>query len=403
MKLKGKIATILLTLSLALSPSLSFAKDEGRIVGYDSQVKAYIIGDTDSGEVFYEKNSDKAYPIASVSKLMTYLISKEAIDDGIIALDTEFEVSEDAEKLTGPEYSSLGLKEGETSNVKELLEGLMVVSGNDCAVELARLVSGSELEFVKKMNERAKQLGLESQSYYNAHGLQTESGKQNSSSAKDLFKLSQIIIDKYPEVLEYAKTRKIVDKKRGIEKNSTIPLVGEIDGVNGLKTGSTQEAGFCLATSVDMDKLDNKDDFRTVAIVLGSETAEVRNLVMTDLIYYVSKYYDTKEILNSEIPAQTLKLNSASSGYVDLYPTESIEFVIKHGSVPSTKFDLDQTIKAPIKAGEKFGKVKVSYKDKTYDVSLVARNSQDEAKRFTRVMRTLEDSCNFLLECIIAR
>lgn len=403
MEFKEKLGSLLLALLLVFSPSLSFAEEEGQVVGYDSQVKAYIIGNEETGEIYYEKDADKAYPIASMSKLMTYLLAKEAIDEGEISEDQEIKASKKAEELTSWEYSHLGLKEGETYTIRELLEGLMVVSGNDCAYEIARAVSGSEKKFVKKMNDKAKELGLDSQVFYNADGLQTEDDEQNSSSVRDVFKLSQIIIKEYPEVLEYSKIRKIEDKKRDIEKNSTIPLVDEVEGVDGLKTGSTEEAGFCLTTTVDMKKLDANDDFRAVAVVMGAESEEIRNLAMKDLIYYVSKYYNSREVLNTNLPAETIKLNTASNGYIELYPVKSLKFIIKNGTAPSTKYKIDDTIKAPIKAGEKLGEVEVTYNDQTYDVALVAKTQQDQASQFTRVVRVFKDTCNFMLECIIAR
>ncbi|MDD7305492.1 MAG: D-alanyl-D-alanine carboxypeptidase [Peptoniphilaceae bacterium] len=403
MKIREKIASLFFSFIILFSPSLAFAKNQDQVVGYDSQVRSYIIGNQAIGEIFYEKNADKSYPIASMSKLMTYLLTKEAIAKGEISTDQTIKASKEAEKLTSWEYSHLGLKEGEVYTIDELLKGLMVVSGNDCAYELARAVGGSEKKFVKQMNEKAKSLGLDSQSYYNADGLQTEDEKQNSSSARDMFRLSQVIIKEFPEVLEYAKIRKIEDKKRDIEKNSTIPLVDEVEGVDGLKTGSTAEAGFCVTTTVDMKKLDDNDSFRTIAVVMGAESDEIRNLAMKDLIYYVSKYYNSKEVLNTNLAAETLKLNTVSSGYVELYPVKSLSFIIKNGTVPATKYKIKDNIKAPIKAGEKLGDVEVYYNDQTYDVALVTKEKQNQASKFIRLVRVFKDTCNFLLECIIAR
>lgn len=403
MKIRKKMVSLIFAILLILNPSLAFAKEEEQVVGYDLQVKSYIIGNEQTGEIYYEKNADKAYPIASMSKLMTYLLTKEAIDNGDISLDQKIKASKEAEELTSPIYSHLGLKEGEYYTIEELLTGLMVVSGNDCALELSKAVSGSEEEFVKKMNQKAKDFGLETQSYYNSDGLQTDDDKQNSSSARDLFKLSQLILKKYPEVLEYSKIRKIEDKKKDIDVESTIPLVGEIDGVDGLKTGSTEEAGFCLTSTVDMKELDDKDDFRTIGIVMGCETEEIRELAMTDLIYYVSKYYNSKEILNTNLPAEIIKLNTVSNGYIELYPIKSLKFIVRNGTAPSTKFEIDDSIKAPIKAGEKLGQVEVSYNDQTYDVDLVAKTKQNQASQFIRFVRVFKDACNFMLECIIAR
>lgn len=302
MKISKKIKIFILSLVFMLVPSLALAADEGQIVGVDSQVSAYLIGNEETGEIFYQKDAETPYPIASMSKLMTYLVTKEAMDEGKISMDQKIKVSKKAEELAAPGYSHLGLKEGDQFTVEELLNGLMVVSGNDCAVALAEAVAGSEAKFVRLMNQKAEELNLSSQAYYNASGLQTDNDNQNTSSAIDLFKLCQVIIKKYPEVLDYASIRKIEDKKRDISQESTIPLVDEIKGVDGLKTGSTDEAGYCLTTTVNMKEIDAKDNFRTIGIVMGADSHEARNLAMSDLIYYVSRYYNTKEILNKDVP-----------------------------------------------------------------------------------------------------
>ncbi len=238
---------IILTFLFFIYPIKSMAANQTQIVGLDKNVKAYLIANEENGDIYYEKNSEESYPMASLSKLMTYLLVKESIDDGKLSMDQEITVGKEAAKFHNWEYSYLGLDEGDVFTVKELLEGLMVVSGNDCAYQLAVTVSKSEIEFARKMNIKAAELGLSSQVYYNASGVETEDGQQNSSSAKDLFTLSKYIIDKYPEVLEYAKIRSIVDQRREIDVNSTIPLVGEIPGVDGLKTGSTKETSNSLS------------------------------------------------------------------------------------------------------------------------------------------------------------
>lgn len=403
MKLIKKINIFIIAMFVLLIPISSFASENMKVVGVDDQVRAYIIGNEETGEIFYEKNADSVYPIASMSKLMTYLLVKEAIDKGDVSLDQEITISEEAAEYAAPGNSALGLEEGEKFTVKELIEGLMVVSGNDCAYQLSQVVAKRESEFVKLMNKRAEELGLESQVFYNSSGLQTEDNHQNSSSARDLFKLSQEVIKKYPEVLELSKIRKIENKSKGIDKESTIPLIDDIKGVDGLKTGSTLEALYCLTSTVDMKKIDEKDDFRTIGIVMGADSYEARDMAMSDLIYYVSRYFDTEEILNTEIPVERIKMNTASKGYVELYPTQSIKFIVKNGTIPSTKYNIDDDKKAPINEGEKLGSVEIAYKDQKFDVDLVTKTAQKRATSFTRVVRSIQDYCDFLLECIIAR
>ena len=400
---KNKISSIIVVLLIFLFPINALAANQSQVVGLDQNVKAYIIGNEENGDIYYEKDSSTPYPIASLSKLMTYLIVKEKIDEGKLSLDQEVTVDEEAAKFHSWEYSYLGLDEGEVYTIEELLQGLMVVSGNDCAYQLAVTVSDSESEFARLMNMKAGELGLDSQVYYNASGVQTESGNQNSSSAKDLYVLSKYIIEKYPEVLEYSKVRKIEDKRREIDVNSTIPLIGEIPGVDGLKTGSTEEAGYCLVSTVDMKEIDSKDDFRTIAVLLGADQKDTRDKAMSDLIYYVSRYYDKVKVLDTNVAYDSLKVNTAKQGYVELYPNQNIEMIVKTGENPAVKTKLQENIKAPIKSGQVLGNANVSYEDKEYDVSLISKSNLEEASLFARIVRSLQDSADFLLKVLIAR
>lgn len=394
---------IILTFLFFIYPIKSMAANQTQIVGLDKNVKAYLIANEENGDIYYEKNSEESYPMASLSKLMTYLLVKESIDDGKLSMDQEITVGKEAAKFHNWEYSYLGLDEGDVFTVKELLEGLMVVSGNDCAYQLAVTVSKSEIEFARKMNIKAAELGLASQVYYNASGVETEDGQQNSSSAKDLFTLSKYIIDKYPEVLEYAKIRSIVDQRREIDVNSTIPLVGEIPGVDGLKTGSTKEAGYCLVTTTNMQEIDDKDKFRTIGVVLGADQKDTRNKVMSDLIYYVSRYYDSVSVLDKNVSYESLKVNTAKQGYVDLYPDQDVNLIVKKGENPSIKASFNESIKAPVKAGEILGLAKVNYQDKEFDVSLISKTNLEEATLYSKMLRAGEDATNFLLQALIAR
>ena len=362
-----------------------------------------MIGNEESGDIYYQKNASKPYPIASLSKLMTYLIVKEKIDDGKLSLDQEVEVDKEAAKFHSWEYSYLGLDEGDVFTIEELLEGLMVVSGNDCAYQLAITVSDSESEFARLMNMKSSELGLESQVYYNASGVQTESGNQNSSSANDLFILAKYIIDKYPEVLDYGKVRRIEDKRREIDVESTIPLIDDIPGVDGLKTGSTDEAGYCLITTTNMKEIDSKDDFRTISVVLGTDQKDTRDKVMSDLIYYVSRYYDKIRVLDTNVAYDSLKINTAKQGYVDMYPDQNVEIIVKSGQMPAVKTNVNEDLKAPIKSGQVLGEANVTYDDKEFDVSLISRSNLEESSLFSRIIRTSQDVADFLLQVLIAR
>ena len=381
----------------------SFASNQTKIVGLEDNVRAYYIANEETGELYHEKNSDKPQPMASLTKLMTFLLVKEAINDGRISLDTEVRADKAAEDLTSWEYSSLGVKEGLSYTVDELLKGLIAVSGNDCAYLLANTVAVSEPAFARSMNEKAKELDLESQVYYNASGIETKDGLENMSSAKDIFKLSQYLIKNYPEILEYSKIREIKDPAKDIDKKSTIPLFDEIPGVDGLKTGTTNEAGFCLVTTCNMKELDEKDDFRTIGVVMGADQKDTRDKVMSDLIYYVSRYYSLRDVLDTNKVIKSIKDPSVKQGYIDIYPTENLKIIIKEGENPTIKYNIRDDVKAPIKENENLGEAEISYKDYSHTVGLVTKKSLAKASLFSRLVRTVEDSSDFLLKTLMAR
>ncbi|WP_311491419.1 D-alanyl-D-alanine carboxypeptidase family protein [uncultured Anaerococcus sp.] len=402
MKYKYKIASLFMAAFIFFMP-VSLAASQNKIVGLDDNVKAYLIGNEESGEVYYEKNADEPMPMASLSKLMTFLVTMDAIKNGNLSLDTKVKADKEAENLTSWQYSSLGVKEGETYTVDELLKGLIAVSGNDCAYLLANTISVSEPAFAREMNEKAKSLDLKSQVYYNSSGIQTEDGHQNTTSAKDLFKLSQYILKTYPEILDYSAIREIKDPARDIDKRSTIPLMDEIKGVDGLKTGTTDEAGYCLVSTVDMVKLDSKDEFRTIGVVLGADRKDTRNKVMSDLIYYVSKYFSTRTVLDTNVPVKSIKDITVKQGYIDLYPKEDIKMIVKEGENPTIKYNIKEDVKAPIKENQDLGEIEISYKDESQKVGLFSKKALDKASLFSRVIRTIKDSCDFLLKTLIAR
>ena len=334
---------------------------------------------------------------------MTFYLVRDAIEEGKISLDTNVKADKRAEELTSWEYSSLGLEENETYSVEELLQGLIAVSGNDCAHLLAKAVSGSEEAFTKKMNEKSKELGLESQKYYNASGIDTEDDKENVSSARDLYKLSMDLVKKYPDILNYSSMDEVNIPGKGIKKDSTIPLKNEIDGVDGLKTGTTEKAGYCLITTLDMKELDGNDDFRCLGVVLGADEKDIRDSVMSDLIYYVSRYYSCEKVLDTNRSVESIEEVSAKQGYIDLYPAEDLTIISKDKKHVATKINLDKNIKAPIKKGQVLGSVDVNYEGEDYKIDLLARDDVEEASTFGKITRNVKNNVNFLLQLLIAR
>ena len=192
MKFKKALLSLILILSICfVGTAKSYA-----IFGIENKTTASLIGDAKSGALFVAENIDEPLSIASISKLMTYYLVKEKIAEGKIKMEDKVKVSKNASLEEG---SSLDLKEGEEITIKDLLDGLMIVSGNDSAVALAEVVAETESKFVTLMNEKASELGLKHASFSNASGLM-KNGQDNKMSTRDIFQLSKAIIEKYPLV-----------------------------------------------------------------------------------------------------------------------------------------------------------------------------------------------------------
>lgn len=370
-------------LSLALIFSICFvgtAKSYA-IFGIEKKTTASLIGDANSGALFIAENIDEALPIASISKLMTFLLVKEKIAEGKFKLEDKVKVSVTASSEEG---SSLDLKAGEEISVKDLLDGLMIVSGNDAAVALAELVGETESKFVTMMNDKASELGLKNATFINASGL-TKNGQDNKMSTRDIFTLSKTIIEKYPEVLEYAKTTVLEQPSRNFKKESTIPLVGEVEGVDGLKTGHTDEAGYCLVSTMRIKK--GESEFRIISVLMGAKTKADRAQYMKDMLNYAKQNIETRKLIDIEKFTKKVDVKSASNGYVELVPKEDIERVSMKGINYTTEVNVGE-VKLPLKKGDKVGEILIKNSNEVIaTVDLVAKEDYSKAGLLSRTVR----------------
>lgn len=370
-------------LSLALIFSICFvgtAKSYA-IFGIEKKTTASLIGDANSGALFIAENIDEALPIASISKLMTFFLVKEKIAEGKFKLEDKVKVSVTASSEEG---SSLDLKAGEEISVKDLLDGLMIVSGNDAAVALAELVGETESKFVTMMNDKASELGLKNVTFTNASGL-TKNGQDNKMSTRDIFTLSKTIIEKYPEVLEYAKTTVLEQPSRNFKKESTIPLVGEVEGVDGLKTGHTDEAGYCLVSTMKIKK--GESEFRIISVLMGAKTKADRAQYMKDMLNYAKQNIETRKLIDIEKFTKKVDVKSASNGYVELVPKEDIERVSMKGINYTTEVNVGE-VKLPLKKGDKVGEILIKNSNEVIaTVDLVAKEDYSKAGLLSRTVR----------------
>lgn len=377
MKFKKALLSLVLIFSICfVGAGKSFA-----IFGIENKTTASLIGDANSGALFVAENIDEPLSIASISKLMTFYLVKEKISEGKIKMEDKVKVSKNAGSEEG---SSLDLKAGEEISIKDLLDGLMVVSGNDSAVALAEAVAETESKFVTLMNEKAKELGLQNASFSNASGLM-KNGQDNKMSTRDVFLLSKTIIEKYPEVLEYAKTTVLEQPSRNFKKESTIPLVGEVEGVDGLKTGHTDEAGYCLVSTMSIKK--GESEFRVISVLMGAKTKADRAQYMKDMLNYVKQNIETRKVIDSKKFVKKIELKSASQGYVELVVKEDVERVSMKGINYETEVNVGD-IKLPLKKGDKVGEIQVkNSKEVISTVDLVAKEDYSKAGILSRVGR----------------
>lgn len=373
-------------LSLALIFSICFvgtAKSYA-IFGIEKKTTASLIGDANSGALFVAENIDEPLPIASISKLMTFFLVKEKIAEGKIKLEDKVKVSVTASSVEG---SSLDLKAGEEISVKDLLDGLMIVSGNDAAVALAETVGETESKFVTMMNDKASELGLKNATFTNASGL-TKNGQDNKMSTRDIFTLSKTIIEKYPEVLEYAKTTVLEQPSRNFKKESTIPLVGEVEGVDGLKTGHTDEAGYCLVSTMKIKK--GESEFRIISVLMGAKTKADRAQYMKDMLNYAKQNIETRKLIDIEKFTKKVDVKSASNGYVELVPKEDLERVSMKGINYTTEVNVGE-VKLPLKKGDKVGEILIKNSNEVIaTVDLVAKEDYSKAGLLSRTVRLIK-------------
>ena len=318
--------------------------------GLQLECRAAILMEPETGRVLYEKAPDERMPIASITKLMTLLLTFEAIRGGKLTLDTPVPVSEHAYHMGG---SQIWLEPGEQFTLDEMLKAICVSSANDAAVAVAELVGGSETAFVQQMNARAAELGMEHTTFRNACGLDTEG---HLSTARDVAIMSRTILNTCPEVLHY--TGIWTDTLRGGQTQlvNTNKLLRRYNGITGLKTGTTGGAGVCITASATRDGLD------LIAVVLGAPSSKERFEAATTLLDYGFAAYRAAPVpLPEDRPLQlkvkgsteeTVPLDYAALPQTALLPAESAGQLTVQLSLP-------EVLEAPVTWGQTVGKAQL--------------------------------------------
>lgn len=337
-----------LIISATIIPTPSFASEVK--VDLAENAKSAILIERDTGTVLFEKNSDERLSPASMTKIMTMLLIMEALEDGKIQWNEKVRTSEYAASMGG---SQVFLEEGEEMTVDELLRAISISSANDASVAMAERIAGSEKQFVKMMNQKAKELGLKDTKFQNATGLPA---KNHYSSARDMAILAKELL-KHEKITNYTSQyesylREGTDKKFWLV--NTNRLVKFYPGVDGLKTGFTKEAKYCLTATA------KKGDMRVIAVVFGAPTSKERNKLITEMFDYAFSQYETKQFYVKGDELGKVTVEKGQQRNIKIAAGESISLLTKKGEKMDdvkTSLKLNKHIQAPIKKGDEIGKI----------------------------------------------
>ncbi len=313
---------------------------------FNVECNSAILMEAETGEILYSFNENETCHVASVTKVMTLLLVMEAIKDGAIKLTDIVSVSAYAAGMGG---SQVFLEEGERISVEELLKCTIIASGNDSAVALAEHTCGSEDGFVRKMNEKAQELGLKGSIFENVTGLD-DTTTNHSSTAYDIAVISRELI-KYPLVLKYSSLWQDTIRNGEFTLTNTNRLVRYYDGCNGLKTGSTDKAGFCISTTA------KRNDMQLIAVVMGAKTRDIRNKVARELLDFGFANYSIYKSPECEI--EKVPLTNAKYEDSMVYKKDFSCIVNKRDlSRVNLEYDIPERLTAPISINEAVGTVK---------------------------------------------
>lgn len=352
-----------------------------------TNAKSAILIEASTGEIIFEKNSHERLVPASMTKMMSMLLIIESIEKGIISWDEMVTVSENASSMGG---SQILLETNEKMSVSDLFKGIAVASGNDAVVAMAEKIAGTEDAFVNMMNNRAKELGLKDTNFKNPHGLDTAN---HYSSAYDMAMIAKELV-KHEEVFKYTSIyedylRQNTDKE--IWLVNTNKLVRFYDGVDGLKTGYTAGAGYCLTATA------KKNGMRIIAVAMGEPDSKTRNAEITSMLDYAFAQYEIETVLSTESVLGKRKVEKGKDEYVIIVPTKNINLLYKKtDDRKNVTYDVKiDSLKAPIKKGDIVGKVEI--RDGNNILNTIDVTVNDDVKKanvFELYLRNLKNIFN---------
>ena len=378
--IKLKFLTILLTLLLTFNSNAAF----------EIKARTAILQDYLSGEILYEKDSDKSIYPASMTKIMTAIIAFELIKSGDLNLDEKFLVSENAWRLSSAGYSSMFIMVGDEVSVENLLKGIIIASGNDACVALAEGIAGTEDEFAIMMTAKAKEIGMENTNFANSSGI---NNTENVSTVRDIMLMSNYLIKKFPEEYKYFSEKEFTWDRTGgdpISQGNRNPLLYKNLGADGIKTGYLAVEKYSLASSV------YRNGRRLIAVASGFNTKNDRSRESAKLITWGLTSFDLIEIAKSNSPIENMDVWLGKENTVGAYVKNDIYKTIPKARKRLLKVSMfyNGPIQAPIKKDDILGKLKVTYKDELIgEYDLFAFEDVKKLNVFSRLMKSI----NFLI------
>ena len=345
-----------------------------------------ILQDHLSGKILYEKDADdKIYP-ASMTKIMTAIVVFDLLKKGETSLDEEIVVSEKAWRMSQSGYSSMFIMLNDRVTVEELLKGIIIVSGNDACVALAEGISGTEKDFVNLMNEKAREIGLQNTNFGNSSGI---NDVENFSTVRDILKMSQYMIQNFPEYYSYFKDTSFTWDRTGgdpITQGNRNPLLYKNIGVDGIKTGFLEVEKYSLAASMLTGQR------RINAVASGFKTKNSRSRESAKLLNWGLRKFDTIMVAKKNVPIQNLSVWLGKKNYVETVVDKDIYLTVPKRKKKSIKaiIEYNSPIEAPIMKGDILGTLNI-YKEGelTEKVDLLSNENIKKANIFSRLFRSL--------------
>lgn len=344
-----------------------------------------LLMEASTGDIIFEKEKDKQVAVASMTKMVAQIIILENIENGSIKWSDVVTVSPSAAEMGG---SQIYLEAGEKMTIKDLFKGVSMASANDAVVQLAEVISGSEAKFVELMNKKVKDLGLKNTNFVNATGLDEDG---HYSSAYDMAVIARELL-KHEEILKFSSVYEDYLREDSEDKFwlvNTNRLVKFYDGADGLKTGHTDNAKYCIAATA------KRDDMRLIAIVLGEENSKTRNAETMSLLDFGFNSKKVKVLKKKGEVIEKVDIAHGSKEYLNLV-TDSDLGVLENKGVSNKKYNIDtkiDDISLPIKKGEVVGKVYIKdKKKKILEKDLIADSNIEKLKFMDVYMNTLKNS-----------